>query len=155
MSVYNIKKRQNSSRAIKWFFFHLSLKGVIAVFVICYTMYRGRNYFCILHSFCRRGRHRDIGFWSNLNYHSFSFLKCSVVKIPVHVYNKYFYFKVVFLLCRQFHQHFSHAFFVRIFCRSQNVTRKSCQNNVRTKNSYVKMLMKLTPAEAAADIDLS
>ncbi len=52
------------------------------------------------------------------------------------------------LLCYtwgQFHQHFSRAFFVRIFCQSQNVTRKSCRNEVRTKNSYVKTLMKLTP----------
>ncbi len=46
--------------------------------------------------------------------------------------------------CR-FHQHFLRAFFVRIFRQSQNVTRKSCQNDVRTKNSYVKTLMKLTP----------
>ncbi len=28
----------------------------------------------------------------------------------------------------------------------ENVTRKSCRNAVHTKNSYVKMLMKLTPA---------
>ncbi len=47
--------------------------------------------------------------------------------------------------CGQFHQRFSRAFFVRIFCQSQNVTRKSCGNNIRTNNSYVKTLMKLTP----------
>jgi len=47
--------------------------------------------------------------------------------------------------CRQFHQHFSRAFFVRIFCQSQNVTRKSCRNDIRMKNSYVKMLIELTP----------
>jgi len=46
---------------------------------------------------------------------------------------------------RQFHQHFMRAFFVQIFRQSQNVTRKSCQNDVRTKNSYLKTLMKLTP----------
>jgi len=47
--------------------------------------------------------------------------------------------------CRQFHQRFTHVFFVQIFCQSQNVPRNSCQNDVRTKNLYVKMLMKLTP----------
>ncbi len=47
--------------------------------------------------------------------------------------------------CFQFHQHFTRAFFIQIFCQSQNVTRKSCQNNVCTKNSYKKTLMKLTP----------
>ncbi len=36
------------------------------------------------------------------------------------------------------------AFFVRIFCQSQNVTIKSCRNDLCTKNLYVKMLMKLT-----------
>ncbi len=30
------------------------------------------------------------------------------------------------------------CFFVRIFWQSQNVTRKSCRNDVRTKNLYVK-----------------
>jgi hypothetical protein len=34
--------------------------------------------------------------------------------------------------------------FVQIFCQSQNVTRKSCPNDFCMKNSYVKMLMKLT-----------
>jgi hypothetical protein len=34
--------------------------------------------------------------------------------------------------------HFTHGFFAK-------VTRKSCQNDVRTKNSYIKTLMKLTP----------
>ncbi len=48
-------------------------------------------------------------------------------------------------LCHQFHQHYTRAFFVRIFRQSQNVTRKSCRNNVRTNFSYVKTLMKLTP----------
>jgi len=46
--------------------------------------------------------------------------------------------------CCQFHQRFTCAFFVRIFCQSQNVTRKSYQNEVRTNNSYVKTLLKLT-----------
>jgi hypothetical protein len=40
------------------------------------------------------------------------------------------------------------VFFVQIFRQSQNVTRKSCQNDVRTKNLYAKFvrktLMKLT-----------
>jgi len=54
----------------------------------------------------------------------------------------------------QFHQHFTRAFFVQIFCQSQNVTRKSCQNDVRTKNLYVKMLMKLT-TEGSAKTGLS
>ncbi len=47
--------------------------------------------------------------------------------------------------CHQFHQHYMRAFFVRKFVQSQNVSRKSCRNNVHTKNSYVKKLMKLTP----------
>ncbi len=47
--------------------------------------------------------------------------------------------------CHQFHQLFIRTFFVQIFCNSQNVTRKSSQNNVSAKNSYAKMLMKLTP----------
>ncbi len=51
---------------------------------------------------------------------------------------------ILSLLRCQFHQHFTRAFFVRIFCQSQNVTRKSCRNAICTKNSYVKMLMKLT-----------
>jgi len=46
---------------------------------------------------------------------------------------------------RQFHQHYTREIFVRKFVQSQNVSRKSCQNNVRMKNSYVKTLMKLTP----------
>ncbi len=37
-------------------------------------------------------------------------------------------------LCR-FHQRFTPAFFVRIFSQSQNVTRKSRQNDVHSKNS--------------------
>ncbi len=41
-------------------------------------------------------------------------------------------------ICSQFHQQFMREFFVQIFCQSQNVTRKSCQNDVRTKNLYVK-----------------
>jgi len=45
-----------------------------------------------------------------------------------------------------------HAFFVQIFHQSQNVTRKSCQNDVRTKNLYVKMLMKMTPGVDFANI---
>ncbi len=44
----------------------------------------------------------------------------------------------------RFHQRFTCAFFVRLFCQSQNVTRKRCQNNVYTKKLYLKMLMKLT-----------
>ncbi len=32
----------------------------------------------------------------------------------------------------------------KFFAQGQNVTRKSCQNNLRSENSYVKMLMKLT-----------
>ncbi len=48
----------------------------------------------------------------------------------------------------QFHQHYPHTFFIQIFCQSQNITRKSCPNDVRMKNLYVKlMLMKLTPEE--------
>jgi hypothetical protein len=35
--------------------------------------------------------------------------------------------------------------FVRIFCQSQNVTRKRCRNDVLMRNLYIKMLMKLTP----------
>ncbi len=31
------------------------------------------------------------------------------------------------LSSRQFHQHYTGVFFVRIFCQSQNITRKSCQ----------------------------
>jgi len=38
----------------------------------------------------------------------------------------------------QFHQYYAHKFFVRIFWHSQNVTRKSCQNDIRTKYFYVK-----------------
>ena len=38
----------------------------------------------------------------------------------------------------------SSTFFGQIFYQSRNVTRKSCQNDVRMKNSSVKMLMKLT-----------
>jgi len=49
--------------------------------------------------------------------------------------------------CSQFHQRFTRTFFVRIFCQSQNVTRKSCRNNVRTKNLYVKLLVKSTPVK--------
>ncbi len=49
--------------------------------------------------------------------------------------------------CHQFHQRFTRTFFVRIFCQSQNVTKKSCRNDVHTKNSYVKTLMKLTPVQ--------
>jgi hypothetical protein len=45
----------------------------------------------------------------------------------------------------QFHQRFSSTFFIPIFCQSQNVTRKSCRNDICTKNFYVKTLMKLTP----------
>ncbi len=48
--------------------------------------------------------------------------------------------------CGQFHLCFLRAFFVQIYCQSQNVPRKSCRNNVRTKNSYIKTLMKLTPS---------
>jgi len=47
--------------------------------------------------------------------------------------------------CRRFHHPFTRAFFVRIFRQSQNVTRKSRWNDIHTKNSYVKMLMKLIP----------
>ncbi len=45
----------------------------------------------------------------------------------------------------QFHQDFMSAFFVQKFIQSQNVSRKSCRNDIHTKNSYVKTLMKLTP----------
>ncbi len=38
----------------------------------------------------------------------------------------------------QFHQHYTHTFFVQIFRQSQKVTRKSCQNDVCTKISFVK-----------------
>ncbi len=41
--------------------------------------------------------------------------------------------------CGQFHQRFLRAFFVQIFYQSQNITRKSCWNNVGTKNLYVKI----------------
>ncbi len=57
----------------------------------------------------------------------------------------------------QFHQRFMCAFFIWIFRQSQNVTRKSWQNKVRTKNLYikcwwnwhldVKMLLKPTKGE--------
>jgi hypothetical protein len=69
----------------------------------------------------------------------------------------------------QFHQHFcppfmseqyeklflpsiSLTFFARVFCtnffcQSQNITRKSCWNYCRMKNSYLKTLMKLTLGE--------
>ncbi len=50
----------------------------------------------------------------------------------------------IYIRC-QFHQRFMCALFLQIFCQSQNVTRKSCQNDVCTKNLYVKTLMKLTP----------
>jgi hypothetical protein len=55
-------------------------------------------------------------------------------------------FGEIWQLSRQFHQHYTRAFFVRIFRQSQNVTRKSCRNDIRTKNSYVKTLMKLSQA---------
>ncbi len=47
-----------------------------------------------------------------------------------------------------FHQHLTYQFLYK--CRFGSfyyvhVTEKSCQNNVRLKNLYVKMLMKLTP----------
>jgi len=48
------------------------------------------------------------------------------------------------VICSQFHQCFTSAFFLQIFCQSKIVTRKSCQNDVCTKNVYVKTLMKLT-----------
>jgi len=38
----------------------------------------------------------------------------------------------------QFHQHYTRTFLVQIFRQSQNVTRKSCGNDVRMKNSDVK-----------------
>jgi len=38
---------------------------------------------------------------------------------------------------RQFHQRSTYEFFIRISPQSQNVTRKRCRNNIRTKNSYV------------------
>jgi len=47
-------------------------------------------------------------------------------------------------ICGQFHQRFTCTFFIRIFCQSQNITRKSCRNYIHTKNAYIKMLMKLT-----------
>jgi hypothetical protein len=37
------------------------------------------------------------------------------------------------------------TFFIRIFCQSQNVTRKSCQKRLSYKKSVRKTLMKLTP----------
>jgi len=40
--------------------------------------------------------------------------------------------------CSQFHQHYTRAFFVWIFCQSQNVTRNSCRNNACMKNLYIK-----------------
>ncbi len=52
----------------------------------------------------------------------------------------------------QFHKHFTYEFFVRISPQSQNVTRKSCWNDVRTKNSSVKTLMKLTPGVNSTNI---
>jgi len=46
-----------------------------------------------------------------------------------------------------FHQNYARAFFVWIFRQSQNATRKSCQNDLRTKKFVRKMLMKLTPVQ--------
>jgi len=51
---------------------------------------------------------------------------------------------------RQFHQRFTRAFFVWIFCQSQNLTRKSCRNDIRTKNLYIKTLIKLTPEQSTS-----
>jgi hypothetical protein len=48
--------------------------------------------------------------------------------------------------CHWFHHNFTRTFFVQIFCQSQNLIRKSCWNDLRTKNLYVKTLMKLTPS---------
>jgi len=42
---------------------------------------------------------------------------------------------------------YAHIFRTNFWRQSRNVTRKSCWNDVRTKNSYVKMLMKLTIAQ--------
>ncbi len=50
-------------------------------------------------------------------------------------------------ICRRFHQHFMHAFFVRIFLQSQNVTRKSFQKRLSYKKIAQKTLMKLTPED--------
>ncbi len=44
----------------------------------------------------------------------------------------------------QFHQHLTRAFFVRIFCQRQNVTRKSLQKGRSYEKSEQKTLMKLT-----------
>jgi hypothetical protein len=44
------------------------------------------------------------------------------------------------LNARVFRTNVSLAAFLRMYVR-----KKSCQNGIRTKNSYVKMLMKLTP----------
>ncbi len=74
-------------------------------------------------------------------------LKETSIQSSYFIWKCFFCFFMVKVSCTyrcQFHQHFTRAFFIRIFCLSQNVTRKSCQNNVRTKNSYVKTLMKLT-----------
>ena len=68
-----------------------------------------------------------------------SWLNPFIVKIFVWVNNV----KLNPVWC-QFHQDFTRAFFVWKFIQSQNVFRKSCRNGVCTKNSYVKMLMKLT-----------
>ncbi len=65
-------------------------------------------------------------------------VKCSVVKTK-HKNNNL----TVTSMC-QFHQHFTHKFLVWISPQSQNVTRKSCRNNVCTKNARKKTLMKLT-----------
>jgi len=45
----------------------------------------------------------------------------------------------------QFHQCFTHKFFVQIFCQSQNVTGKSCQKRLSYEKLSRITLMKLTP----------
>ncbi len=45
----------------------------------------------------------------------------------------------------QFHQHFTRAFLVRIFCQSQNVTRKAAKTTYSYEKFVRLTLMKLTP----------
>jgi len=58
---------------------------------------------------------------------------------PFHQFSSYSASNFINVLCA----HFLYA----IFCKSQNVTRKSCRNDVRMKNLYVKTLMKLTAGQ--------
>jgi len=61
--------------------------------------------------------------------------------------------------CSQFHQHYTRAFFVRIFCQSKNVTRNITREKLPNRRSYKKfiliMLTKLTPVVNFINILLS